>query len=46
MEVFPKEMPQVIFYDNACNLYAHIRVNEKDRHHFRNTLLPVDAFHM
>lgn len=45
-ETFPKEMPQVIYYDNACNLYAHIRTSAEDRETFRNTLLPVDAFHM
>ncbi|KAH9815425.1 hypothetical protein DFH28DRAFT_892543, partial [Melampsora americana] len=45
-EVFPKKMPQVIFYDNACGLYSHIQGNCNDAYHFRNTLLPVDAFHI
>ena len=39
-------MPQVIFYDNACGLYSHIRNSEKDRKKFERTLLPVDAFHI
>jgi hypothetical protein len=43
-EVFPQEMPQVIFYDNACGLYSHIRTNPEDLYAFCNTLLPVDAF--
>lgn len=45
-EVFPDEMPQVIFYDNACGLYQHIATNPTDVHRFQNTLLPVDVFHM
>jgi hypothetical protein len=39
-------MPQVLFYDNACGLYSHIQTNPDDRKAFRNTLLPVDAFHI
>jgi hypothetical protein len=39
-------MPQVIFYDNACGLYAHIQTSPEDSKRFLRTLLPVDAFHI
>ncbi|EGG11194.1 uncharacterized protein MELLADRAFT_70900 [Melampsora larici-populina 98AG31] len=39
-------MPQVIFYDNACNLHLHIQTSTEDAYAFRNTVLPVNAFHI
>ncbi|EGG01519.1 uncharacterized protein MELLADRAFT_72949 [Melampsora larici-populina 98AG31] len=39
-------MPEIIFYDNACGLYSHIRSNPIDADKFKNTMLPVDTFHI
>ncbi|KAI0309415.1 hypothetical protein OF83DRAFT_1072073 [Amylostereum chailletii] len=44
--LFPtkKSLPQIIFYDNACNLQKHI-IAEGDLH-FSDCALPVNVFHM
>ena len=39
-------MTQVIFYDNACKLLAHIfNSHSSERDHFSQSILAVDAFH-
>ncbi|KZT60404.1 hypothetical protein CALCODRAFT_429296 [Calocera cornea HHB12733] len=39
-------MPDVLFFDNNCNLRRHLENRaEEVRRHFEHTLLVVDAFH-
>ncbi|KZT55797.1 hypothetical protein CALCODRAFT_545098 [Calocera cornea HHB12733] len=39
-------MPDVLFFDNNCNLRRHLENRaEEVRRHFAHTLLIVDAFH-
>ncbi|KAH9817739.1 hypothetical protein DFH28DRAFT_1156263, partial [Melampsora americana] len=43
---FPNNMPQVIFYDNACKLLAHIyKSDDSERSRFQESIVAVDAFH-
>ncbi|TCD59991.1 hypothetical protein EIP91_010936 [Steccherinum ochraceum] len=43
----PESVPQVVFYDNACRLKAHLnKMDPAEREHFKSCALPVDAFHM
>ncbi|KAL0564244.1 hypothetical protein V5O48_017808 [Marasmius crinis-equi] len=39
----PKELPDVIFYDNNCTLQSHLLA--EDDCYFENVILPVDVFH-
>ncbi|KZT60570.1 hypothetical protein CALCODRAFT_416579, partial [Calocera cornea HHB12733] len=47
MSVFPsrKSLPDVVFYDNNCQLHRYIADRPKLRHHFQDTALVVDIFH-
>ncbi|KAH9825081.1 hypothetical protein DFH28DRAFT_942729 [Melampsora americana] len=46
MDTFPNNMPQVIFYDNACKLLAHIyKSDDSERGRFQESIVAVDAFH-
>lgn len=46
MDTFPNDMPQVIFYDNACKLLAHIyKSQQSERDRFSVSIVAVDAFH-
>ncbi|EGG07694.1 uncharacterized protein MELLADRAFT_85573 [Melampsora larici-populina 98AG31] len=45
VEAFPDGLPEVIFYDNACNLLQVIHNGDKDPTPFENTVIPVDPFH-
>lgn len=45
MDTFPNDMPEVIFYDNACKLLAHIFQSPEDRERFVGSIVAVDAFH-
>ncbi|KZO91311.1 hypothetical protein CALVIDRAFT_361496 [Calocera viscosa TUFC12733] len=48
ISVFPTRasMPDVIFFDNNCNLRRHLEKRAEDvREHFEHTTLVVDAFH-
>ncbi|EGG01018.1 uncharacterized protein MELLADRAFT_92735 [Melampsora larici-populina 98AG31] len=45
VEAFPDGLPEVIFYDNACNLLRVIHNGDKDPTPFENTVIPVDPFH-
>ncbi|KAG7100133.1 hypothetical protein E1B28_001913 [Marasmius oreades] len=39
----PKELPDVIFYDNNCSLQSHLLAGNDN--YFENVILPVDVFH-
>ncbi|KAJ3884500.1 hypothetical protein GG344DRAFT_60442, partial [Lentinula edodes] len=39
----PNDLPDVIFYDNNCQLQAHLLAQNDE--YFRGTMLPVDVFH-
>ncbi|KAJ3925660.1 MAG: hypothetical protein NXY57DRAFT_906811 [Lentinula lateritia] len=39
----PLDLPDVIFYDNNCQLQSHLQAQADD--FFRGTMLPVDVFH-
>ncbi|KAF9538564.1 hypothetical protein CPC08DRAFT_824622 [Agrocybe pediades] len=41
----PRDLPNVIFYDNNCQLQSHLRSDPKDVDYFKNVILPVDVFH-
>lgn len=45
VEAFPDGLPEVIFYDNACNLVRVIHNGDKSAVPFENTVIPVDPFH-
>ncbi|KZT62164.1 hypothetical protein CALCODRAFT_418449, partial [Calocera cornea HHB12733] len=48
MSIFPTlaSMPDVLFFDNNCNLRRHLENRaEEVRQHFAHTLLVVDVFH-
>lgn len=45
LRTFPRKMPEVCFYDNACNLVSHIYHGGKDYSAFLKTVFPVDPFH-
>ncbi|EGG07045.1 uncharacterized protein MELLADRAFT_71752 [Melampsora larici-populina 98AG31] len=45
VEAFPDGLPEVIFYDNACNLLRVIHNGDKDPAPFEHTVIPVDPFH-
>ncbi|KAH9806868.1 hypothetical protein DFH28DRAFT_1229943 [Melampsora americana] len=44
-ESFPRGMPEVVFYDNACRLTEHIYNGTADRSAWEGTVIPVDPFH-
>lgn len=44
-ETFPRGMPEVVFYDNACRLTEHIYTAHSDPSRFEGTVIPVDPFH-
>ncbi|EGG07061.1 uncharacterized protein MELLADRAFT_85963 [Melampsora larici-populina 98AG31] len=46
LDSFPERLPNLIFYDNACNLVHHIWSNPKDAEAFKDVVIPVDVFHM
>ena len=43
-DTFPTNMPQVVFYENACKLLAHI-FNSEERDLFFQSIVVVDACH-
>ncbi|KAH9824422.1 hypothetical protein DFH28DRAFT_879391 [Melampsora americana] len=45
LDTFPNDMPEVIFYDNACKLLQHIFKCPETRDKFRHSIIAVDAFH-
>ncbi|POW07728.1 hypothetical protein PSHT_09832, partial [Puccinia striiformis] len=46
LDTFPTNMPQVILYDSACKLLAHIyKSTSEERDRFTESIVAVDAFH-
>ncbi|EGG01794.1 uncharacterized protein MELLADRAFT_91869 [Melampsora larici-populina 98AG31] len=45
LRTFPRKLPQVCFYDNACKLVDHIYHGGSDSTRFLDTVIPVDPFH-
>ncbi|EGG08161.1 uncharacterized protein MELLADRAFT_84934 [Melampsora larici-populina 98AG31] len=45
VEAFPEGLPEVIFYDNACNLLKVIHNGDRDPAPFKHSIIPVDPFH-
>ena len=39
----PSQLPDIIFYDNNCQLQGHLQASEDK--FFQYTMLPVDVFH-
>ncbi|KAL0567980.1 hypothetical protein V5O48_014014 [Marasmius crinis-equi] len=39
----PRELPQVIFYENNCKLQAHLLATQDS--YFKKVIMPVDVFH-
>lgn len=40
VEIFKEDLPTLMFYRNACQLYSHIRLHPQDAHRFRNMIMP------
>ncbi|KAI7961221.1 hypothetical protein MJO28_001710 [Puccinia striiformis f. sp. tritici] len=46
LDTFPTNMPQVILYESACKLLAHIyKSTSEERDRFTESIVAVDAFH-
>ncbi|KAI9615124.1 hypothetical protein H4Q26_011664 [Puccinia striiformis f. sp. tritici PST-130] len=46
LDTFPTSMPQVILYDSACKLLAHIyKSTAEERNRFIKSIVAVDVFH-